>query len=253
MSLKKILLIEDEKNLAFTLELNLKAEGFEVFRGESGHDALRLYETHKPFSAIILDIMIPEMDGFEVAKYIRKVDNTTGILMLTARAGEEDRLHGLSLGVDDYLTKPFHLDELILRVKRMSERAKLYQNNHKKSQAYQITKSGPFVLDRENLLLKSPHRNHELTILEADILQEFLSNPDKTLSRKYLLKKVWGVCENMETRTVDNFILRIRKILETNPTKPRFLLSIRGKGYRFTLSKQETSTHSKAGNHVNSI
>ena len=236
---KKVLLIEDEKNLAFNLEFNLSLEGFEVVRGENGLEALKLYEDFKPFSAIILDVMIPELNGFEVAKIIRKKDNSTGILMLTARASEEDRVHGLSLGVDDYLTKPFHLNELILRVKRMAERALILEKSLQTSSLPEaMITSGPFTLDKNNLQIMKYDISYDLTVLEAEVLEEFLLNPNKTLSRKYLLKKVWGVGENIETRTVDNFILRIRKILETNPTQPKYLLSIRGKGYKFSLTNE---------------
>ena len=236
---QKILLVEDEKNLAFNLELNLVAEGFQVFTANDGEVALEYYRDQGPFSAIILDVMIPEIDGFEVAKTIRKKDNTTGILMLTARAGDEDRVKGLSIGADDYLTKPFVLEELILRVKRMAERARMYQELPKSQDKSTLISTGPFELDKANLSLTSPQGKFELTVLEADVLEEFLSNPEQTLSRKHLLNKVWGLPGNIETRTVDNFILRIRRFLEEDPANPKYLCSIRGKGYRLSLPNTE--------------
>ncbi|NRA44619.1 MAG: response regulator transcription factor [Oligoflexales bacterium] len=240
---QKILLVEDEKNLAFNLELNLKAEGFEVYTAGDGELALEHYHNQGPFSAIILDVMIPEIDGFEVAKTIRKKDNTTGILMLTARAGDEDRVKGLSIGADDYLTKPFLLEELVLRVKRMAERAKMYRELPNSQTRPTLINAGPFELDKANLTLKSPQGTFELTVLEADVLEEFLSNPEQTLSRKHLLNKVWGLPGNIETRTVDNFILRIRRFLEADPANPKYLCSIRGKGYRLNLEdKPDEST-----------
>ena len=246
---QKILLVEDEKNLAFNLELNLTAEGFKVFTANDGETALEHYRNQGPFSTIILDVMIPEIDGFEVARTIRKKDNTTGILMLTARAGDEDRVKGLSIGVDDYLTKPFLLEELILRVKRMAERAKMYRDLPQSSTNKLTISSGPFELDKANLTLKSPQGTFELTVLEADVLEEFLSNPEQTLSRKHLLNKVWGLPGNIETRTVDNFILRIRRFLEEDPGNPKYLCSIRGKGYRLNLdqSQDKPTNNSKEG------
>lgn len=234
---QKILLVEDEKNLAFNMELNLAAEGFEVHTANDGEVALELYHNQGPFSAIILDVMLPEIDGFEVAKTIRKKDNATGILMLTARAGDEDRVKGLAIGADDYLTKPFLLEELILRVKRMAERAKIYQDLPQSNVGNSVLKVGPFELDKTNLNLESPKGSFELTVLEADVLEEFFSNPEQTLSRKHLLNKVWGLPGTIETRTVDNFILRIRRFLEDDPANPKYLCSIRGKGYRLNLEK----------------
>lgn len=240
---RKLLLVEDEKNLAFNLQLNLKAEGFEVICTDNGEDALRLFTEQGPFAVIILDVMIPEIDGFEVAQWVRKTDNRVGILMLTARASDDDRVRGLSLGADDYLTKPFHLGELILRVKRMAERTSFYDKHSDSTETQgQLRQYGPFSLDKESLILQAPTGKHSLTALEADVLEEFLSHPEKTLSRQYLLNKVWGMTGNIETRTVDNFILRIRKLIEHNPARPRYLISIRGKGYRLTSPEKTPDT-----------
>ena len=240
---RKLLLVEDEKNLAFNLQLNLKAEGFDVICTDNGEDALRLFSEQGPFSVIILDVMIPEIDGFEVAQWVRKSDNRVGILMLTARASDDDRVRGLSIGADDYLTKPFHLGELILRVKRMAERTSFYDKQSGAPEpGGQIREYGPFSLDKESLTLQAPTGKHSLTALEADVLEEFLSHPEKTLSRQYLLNKVWGLSGNIETRTVDNFILRIRKLIEHNPARPGYLVSIRGKGYKLTNPDSQTKT-----------
>ena len=231
-SKKRILLVEDEPHLAFNIEFNLQAEGYEVVPAANGQIALEKYHDNGPFDLIILDIMIPEINGYEVAKKIRLTDNKTGILMLTAKSAREDILEGLQTGADDYLTKPFHLDELLLRVKRMAVRSSFYQLDDKQTTETVLT-CGHIKLDTESLELSSPNGDYNLTALEADVLKEFLRNPGRVLTREHLLTKVWGVKGNMETRTVDNFILRLRRYLEKDPSNPLCLESVRGRGYRF--------------------
>jgi len=228
---KKILLVEDEPHIAFSLQINLQAEGFHVVMATDGRIALEKFQLEGPFDLIILDVMLPELDGFAVAKEIRKKDDQTGILMLTARASEEDRIKGLETGVDDYITKPFHLKELLLRVGRMARRAGYLAESSELTVARVFT-HGPFVLDFESLQLKGPQGEHSVTKLEADMLKEFFCHPQRVLSREHLLEKVWGIKADIETRTVDNFIVRLRRYLESDPTKPEILVSVRGRGYR---------------------
>lgn len=233
--MKKILLCEDEPHLAYNLELNLKAEGYEVTVAHDGLEALNYVKSKGPFDLIILDIMVPEIDGFQVAKSIRSKDMRTGILILTARAADEDRIRGLELGVDDYITKPFHLQELLLKVKRATKRGEMFQKleGGPSVPLMAVLRLGDYELNREQLILKTPNGDHQLTALEAKVLYEFMHNKDRILSREYLLEKVWGLNKNVETRTVDNFILRLRKIIEKDPAHPCVLESIRSKGYRF--------------------
>jgi len=237
---KRILLVEDEPNLAFSLELNLRAENYEVILAKDGIEALTFYRDSGPFDLLILDVMLPEMDGFKVAKLIRAKDLHTGIIMLTARAAEDDRIHGLELGVDDYITKPFHLQELLLKVKRATERVRLFASGSTaldgKDQETRIV-CGPFTLDTEALTFSGPAGKTNLTALEADVLKEFMQNAGRVLSREHLLAKVWGVNGNMETRTVDNFVMRLRRYIESDPAKPEVLESVRGRGYRFNDSQ----------------
>ena len=169
------------------------------------------------------------MDGFQVAKLIRSKDLQTAIILLTARAADEDRVSGFKVGVDDYITKPFHLQELLLRVKRMMARAGLLGAGASET----LLRSGPFELDTEGLRLRSPNGTYDLTALEANVLAEFMKNPKRVLSREHLLEKVWGMSASMETRTVDNFIVRLRRFLEKDPQNPAYLVSVRGRGYRF--------------------
>ncbi len=234
----RILLVEDEANLAFNLIFNLQAEGYEVLHADDGLKALKAFQENGPFSAIILDVMLPEVDGYTIAKTIREGDERTGILMLTARAGDQDRVHGFESGVDDYLTKPFHLQELLLRVRRMIERSALLAPSTEAAPQIKIPvlRCGAFVLDEDALKIHGPQGEFDLTEIEAGMLREFMTNPGKILSRGHLLKQVWGIRGNVETRTVDNFILRLRRMLEADPKSPETLESIRGRGYRFNVN-----------------
>ncbi|MGE0171728.1 MAG: response regulator transcription factor [Oligoflexales bacterium] len=228
MSKKRILLVEDEPHLAFNLEYNLVSEGYEIVRSADGETALTKYLTEGPFDLIILDIMIPELDGFEVAKRVRTHDKATGILMLTARATETDIVTGLELGADDYITKPFQLKELLLRVKRMLERSELMVKDRPNPDPISVF---GISLDIENLKVTSQNGSFPITALEADVLQQFIMNPKKILSRDFLLRTVWRSYGNLETRTVDNFIMRIRKYIDL-PNLDSYIQTVRGKGYR---------------------
>jgi two-component system, OmpR family, alkaline phosphatase synthesis response regulator PhoP len=228
---KKILLVEDEPNIAFNLQFNLQAEGYEVVPAVNGLIAVEKFEKESPFDLIILDVMLPEMNGFEVAEQVRMIDDKIHILMLTALGREEDRLKGFSLGIDDYITKPFHLKELLLRVNRMIKRAEHFTSDDNIRQGG-LTSYGPFTLNSELLQLTTPKGVVSLTAMEADILSEFMATPTKVLSRQTLLDRVWGMKGDVETRTVDNFIVRLRKYMEEDPAKPVYLVSVRGRGYR---------------------
>jgi DNA-binding response OmpR family regulator len=229
---KRILLVEDEPNLAFQLSFNLQAEGYDVVPAVDGNIAVSKFGGEGPFDLIILDVMLPEKNGFEVAKHVRMRDDQTQILMLTALGKEEDRLRGFEAGVDDYITKPFHLQEFLLRVKRMLRRSTFFEKPAVEAAAPHIITCGPFELDTNLLQLTAPHGSATLTALETDILKEFMMNPKKVLSRQYLLDTVWGMKGDIETRTVDYFVVRLRRYLEPDPHNPRYLISVRGRGYR---------------------
>lgn len=236
MNRKRILLVEDEPHLAFSLNLNLEAEGYEVVHAATGPEAVAFFDTHGPFDAIILDGMLPEMDGFDVAIAIRKKSIRTGILMLTARAGERERLRGFEAGVDDYIAKPFHLQELLARVKRAIERSALFSKDLGQED---IVRFGECELDMPGLLLRRGGQVFEITKLEADFLKELAKHTGKVISREHLLETVWGVSSDVETRTIDNFVVRLRKMLEDDPKNPQVLLSIRGKGYKLNVTRNQ--------------
>ena len=225
----RILLVEDELNLARPLQFNLEQEGYDVCSTPSGKEAIALLAS-RPFDLIILDIMIEEMDGFEVARQVRQRDQRLPILMLTARSAAEDRIHGFELGADDYIVKPFHLRELLLRVERMLERTTWYSGSGPSTRKIAI---GSYHADLENLRGYGPRGPLQLTALEADLLEALTSQPNRVISRAELLEKVWGYHSEVETRTVDNFIVRLRKHFEEEPDQPRHFLSLRGRGYMY--------------------
>jgi two-component system, OmpR family, alkaline phosphatase synthesis response regulator PhoP len=225
----RILLVEDESNLARPLQFNLEQEGYEVMSTPSGKQALEFYE-HQQFDLILLDLMLEEVDGFEVARQIRNRDQRIPILMLTARTAAQDRIHGLELGADDYIVKPFHLRELLLRVERMIERTSWYRHDEPPARQIQIDR---YVVDLESLSGSGPRGSLQLTALEADLLAALTSHPRRVFSRGELLEKVWGYHSEVETRTVDNFIVRLRKYFEEEPEQPRHFISLRGKGYMY--------------------
>jgi DNA-binding response OmpR family regulator len=225
----KILLVEDEVNLARPLQFNLEQEGYEVLSTSSGKEAL-LLQDKEDFDLIILDLMIEELDGFEVARQVRRRDQRLPILMLTARSAQQDKVHGLEVGADDYMIKPFHLRELLLRVRRMLERRGWYADS--KGPVREIEVAG-YRINLEQLSAAGPRGDLQLTALEARLLDVMASEPNRVLSRAELLQRVWEYHSDVETRTVDNFIVRLRRYFEEEPEQPRHFVSVRGKGYMY--------------------
>lgn len=225
----KILLVEDEETLALGLEFNLTDEGYYVQWAKDGKQALVLFEL-KEYDLIILDIMLPFYNGFEIAKFVRTKKPQIPILMLTARTTPEDKVMGLETGADDYMTKPFHLDELLIRIKGMLKRKMWYKSSSLNQPVY---KFGNNEIDFENLNAKCASKKIILTQREAMLLKYLIENKGKIVSRKELLENVWHVSSEIETRTVDNFIARLRKYFEPDPNNPRYIISIRSAGYTF--------------------
>jgi two-component system, OmpR family, alkaline phosphatase synthesis response regulator PhoP len=226
---RRILLVEDEINLARPLQFNLEQEGYEVRLTASGKEALA-FQAREQFDLIILDVMIEEIDGFEVARQVRRRNQRLPILMLTARAAAADRILGLEIGADDYMIKPFHLRELLLRVQRMIQRTAWYYQ--KKRPEKEIEVAG-YRVNLEQLNGTGPRGELQLTVLEASLLEVLTSEPNRVLGRAELLERVWGYHSDVETRTVDNFIVRLRKYFEEEPDQPRHFISVRGRGYMY--------------------
>jgi two-component system alkaline phosphatase synthesis response regulator PhoP len=225
-----ILLVEDEENLALGLEYNLSEEGYEVKVARDGREAIKLFDEND-FDLIVLDIMLPYYNGFEIAKHIRENHPQMPILMLTARTQIEDRVKGLELGADDYLTKPFHLKELLLRIKGMLKRKKWYQKVVIENPSY---KFGNSEINFENFKCVKGKKEFQLTSYEAMIMKYLIENKNKVVTRKELLENVWNMNPEIETRTIDNFIVRLRKHFEEDSTNPKYIVSVRSAGYMFT-------------------
>jgi two-component system alkaline phosphatase synthesis response regulator PhoP len=225
----RILLVEDEDSLAIGLEYNLTSEGYQVTRAADGRQAARLLTTAE-FDLVILDIMLPYLNGFELAALIRSKSPQLPILILTARTGVKDRLKGLELGADDYLAKPFHLQELLLRLQGMLKRKMWYKDLSVITGVYHV---GQAEINFENLTARRNDQEIRLTLREAMVLKYLIENKGKIVSRQEILEKVWKQAPDIETRTVDNFIVRLRKYFEPNPENPVYIKSIRSAGYMF--------------------
>jgi len=222
----RVIIVEDEVNLARGLAFNLEREGLETTSVATGEEALEQYEE---FDLMILDVGLPGMDGFEVLRRVRAQDERYPVLMLTARAAEEDRVEGLTLGADDYIAKPFSLKELLLRVKAKLKQVSWYAGAPR--QGTVTFGEASFDLDRQ--LAQRADETSKVTVREQALVRFFLDNPERVVSRRELLREVWGYSEEMESRTPDTFMARLRKLVEPDPAKPRFLVSVRGQGYKF--------------------
>ncbi len=226
----RILLVEDEESLAAGLEYNLKEESYIVKWAKNGREAIDFFEKEK-FDLILLDIMLPYMNGFEIAEKIRESDPQMPILMLTAKTESKDRVKGLEVGADDYMTKPFHLQELLLRIEGMLKRKSWYKNTNDIQPVY---KFGNNDINFENLICRHQKNEFRITPHEAMVLKYLIEKKEKIVTRKELLENVWNLNPEIETRTVDIFIARLRKYFEDNPAEPVYFKSIRGAGYMFS-------------------
>ena len=230
---KKILLVEDEETLAVGLEYNLIDEGYNVDWAKDGRLALELFNS-KEYDLILLDIMLPYFNGFEIAEKVRVKSPQMPILMLTARTSTEDKVRGLELGADDYLTKPFHLQELLLRIRGMLKRKMWYNSSLQMHPTYRFGKN---VINFESLACSSGIKKFVLTQREAMVLKYLVEKKGNIVSRNELLENVWHTSPEIETRTVDIFIARLRKYFEPNPENPIYIKSIRSAGYLFSNEK----------------
>ncbi|MBT3648864.1 MAG: response regulator transcription factor [Flavobacteriales bacterium] len=225
---KRILLVEDEERLLEVVKLNLELEGYDVVPAMNGKEAMdRFHEG--PFDLILLDVMLPHMDGFSVCRSIRLENRKVPILFLTAKNSAQDRVMGLKIGGDDYLVKPFDLEELLLRILRLIERtgseAKVGLSEYKFN-------GNTLFFDRNEAISYSGDKI-TLTKKELQILRLLVERDGETISREEMLDLIWGVDVYPSTRTIDNFIVGFRKHFEKDPKKPLHFHSIRGVGYRF--------------------
>ena len=256
--MSRVLVVEDEGHLAKGLRFNLEAEGHSVEVSGDGESALeRLVTAKEDFDAVVLDVMLPGKDGFAVVAALRKAHNYVPVLILTARGRPEDVLQGFAAGADDYLPKPFQLPIFLARLQGLLRRSQwlVAEKNALKGRAAngkdtaasanaaganvavdsEVFSVNGKTIDFGTLELRVNGVTIQLTLMEAKLLRHLIRNNGRTVSRKSILEDVWGLREDTDTRAIDNFIVRLRRYLEEDPTKPRHLLTVRGVGYRFVL------------------
>jgi len=246
-----VLVVEDEQHLADGLRFNLEAEGYTVKTVSDGEAALSLLvDEQQRYDALVLDVMLPGKDGFTVASELRAAGYFVPVLMLTARGRPEDVLRGFESGADDYLPKPFELSVLMARLNALLRRREWFHRDQTKAvgkDAEQTTSIADDdeefafcgrVIDFRNLELRTSQQTIRLTLMEAQLLRYLVKHEGKVVSRKAILEDVWGLDEDTDTRAIDNFIVRLRKYIEEDPSKPDHLLTVRGVGYRFIAASQ---------------
>jgi DNA-binding response OmpR family regulator len=233
-----VLIVEDEKHIADGLRYNLNAEGYEVDTAGTGEEALSLLaDSRRRYDVVVLDVMLPGIDGFSLASRLRSQGQFVPILMLTARGQAQDVLRGFEAGADDYLPKPFDLGVLLARINALLRRREWFRKDRSRvAQDGDGSKTFDFggkTIDFEALELRSGSQTVNLTLMEADLLRYLINHEGKIVSRSAILEDVWGLREDTDTRAIDNFIVRLRKYIEDEPSRPRHLLTVRGVGYKF--------------------
>jgi two-component system OmpR family response regulator len=236
----RILIVEDETALATGLKLNFEQEGYEVVCAGDGPSGLRYFEAGG-IDLVILDLMLPGMSGYEICRAIRKTDDTLPIIVLSARSMSEDRALAFDAGTDQYLSKPFALPELLTRVRTALERRRKRMEPAPDSRTREPCTFGNVSIDFRRYEVKVGERVHQLTELELQLLRYFVEHDGEVLSRAEILEKVWGESSDLTTRSIDNFVLRLRRIIEVDPAEPRHILSVRGTGYRFVAAPESTA------------
>jgi len=242
--MNRILVVEDEAHIAEGLRFNLEAEGHQVEVTDRGEEALkRILQKREPFDLLVLDVMLPGKDGFTVARELRRAQQYIPLLMLTARGRPEDVLKGFEAGADDYLPKPFNLDILLARVAGLLRRKKWLQTAGASSDPAPVTASPKAELesftfdgktvDFQRLQLRTADQMFQLTLMEAELLRYLILNSGRPVSRKEILEHVWDLHEATDTRAIDNFVVRLRRYIEDEPSRPCHLLTVRGLGYQF--------------------
>ncbi len=239
--MNRILVVEDEQHIADGLRFNLEAEGYQVQVVETGEAALEILMSEpSAFDLMVLDVMLPGKDGFTVMSELRNSGHFVPTLMLTARGHADDVLRGFAAGADDYLAKPFELAILIARIRGLLRRREWLRNGT--AGAGRVESSQAFTFGDTSIrfdLLQIHVRDQvfPLTLMEANILRYMVQHEGEPVSRKALLEQVWGLREDTDTRAIDNFMVRLRRYIEDDPSKPRRLLTVRGVGYRFVASQ----------------
>jgi DNA-binding response OmpR family regulator len=235
--MSRALIVEDEQHIAEGLRFNLEAEGHDAVVAHDGERALALLlEDRQPFDVVILDVMLPGRDGFAVATELRAAGHYVPILMLTARGRPEDVLRGFEAGADDYLPKPFELAILLARVRGLLRRRQWNVREAPAAEAPGSSDTYSFAgrtLDFAAMEVRARGTSNRLTQMESELLRYLVKNAGRAVSRQAILEEVWGLHEDTDTRAIDNFVVRLRRYIEDRPSSPKFLLAVRGVGYKF--------------------
>ena len=231
MAREKILVVEDEENILEAIKYSLTSEGFDVYGAEDGEKGLEMARELVP-DLVLLDVMLPKIDGFEVCRMLRK-DMDLPVFMLSAKAEEIDRVVGLEIGADDYITKPFSMRELVVRVRNSLRRRALASSENNSSDSKEIIKSGDLEIDLTSHMIKLNGENLEMKPREFDLLVMLASSKGRAFTRDQILERLWGHEYVGDIRTVDVHVRWIREKIEVDPGKPSRIVTIRGVGYRF--------------------
>ncbi|HTC34179.1 MAG TPA: response regulator transcription factor [Bryobacteraceae bacterium] len=249
--MSRVLVVEDEQHLAEGLRYNLEAEGYQVDLVDTGEAALEKLKTGEaPLDVVVLDVMLPGINGFEVVSQMREAGQFVPTLILTARGHADDVLRGFAAGADDYLTKPFELSILIARIRGLLRRHQWLRAAAPPAEhppelpaepepSKEVFTFGDKSVHFDLLELHVRDQVFPLTLMEANVLRYLIEHQGQRLSRKSMLSEVWGLHEDTDTRAIDNFIVRLRRYIEDDPTRPRHLLTVRGVGYRFVAAPVE--------------
>lgn len=233
--MKRVLVVEDEASIREMVALNLKMAGWEVIEAPSAERALELMHCGEPCDAALLDIMLPGMDGLSLCETIRRDDSDIGIIIVSAKGQESDKIRGLSIGADDYITKPFSVSELIARLEALTRRIHRGTGTAKPAEEPEQLVSGPFVLDEKSRILYKSGTPIDLTQVEFQIMELFFRNPATALVREKILEGVWGKNYFGDVKIVDVNIRRLRMKIEDEPSNPRHIMTVWGYGYRWNV------------------
>ncbi|MFM7037137.1 MAG: response regulator transcription factor [Planctomycetaceae bacterium] len=236
----RILVVEDEDAIARGLRFNFEREGYQVDIAGDGPTALELYESAQPpVDLVVLDLMLPQMSGYEICRSLRRLDLDIPVLALTARTLSEDKIQAFDSGVDQYVTKPFSLPELLSRVRNLLDKRRRHLDRATVRPTEDVVRFSDVAVDFGRFELRHRDEVHALTTREQELLRYFLEHDGVVLSRARLQSEVWKDSPEISSRSIDNFVMRLRRMIEDDPTTPRHLLSIRGTGYRFVREPAE--------------
>jgi len=244
----RILVVEDEEAIARGLRFNFEREGHQVDLASSGPTALELYESAQPpVDLVVLDLMLPEMSGYEICRALRRLDLDIPVLALTARTLTEDKIQAFDCGVDQYMTKPFSLPELLSRVRNLLDKRRRHLDQRTIRPTENVVRFSDVAVDFGRFELRHREEVHPLTTREQELLRYFLENDGVVLSRARLQSEVWKDSADISSRSIDNFVMRLRRMIEDDPSSPRHLLSVRGTGYRFVREPAGDASLTDAG------